>query len=974
MLAPSILSSDLDPAQQDVLSTERDFYLSYDWCLNPYLTLGDALTHIPEEVDRLLKVPSGWQTAEVATNIFLLSCGLLNCIDDYLRGVTLRLPKRLAANAVGRTAGRFVEAISNKPWSQRRVAGWRDRWLSNLTDFVSLIVDSQSIDATRLFESGRKLTAALVSALPSDLHAKRITPPSPFSHLDLTPTDVLRLGDRFVGRFPDRAQPIALLGLRTSGSYFGPLLHAYLATKGYCTLALLTIDPTKGVGRRENRNLRQFAAQGYWAIIVDDPPHTGGSLLRAMDIVCRAGFALGSLKFLAPTHPANPVWFETLPQHSVITLPPEQWQKRELLESPKVELQLGEYFRSGNFTRVCVIPSWRAQEYNAGLQSTASDERGARLKRIFEVQLETPDGGKQTRYVLAKSVGCGWLSYRTFLIGHRLSGQVPPILGLRDGIIYTEWLPQLPGALDGRQKAIIEATASYVAARVRHLKLKSDSEAEMDLKRHNNGSRLLEMALSRAYGRFPADVLMRSPLGRKVRNGRGVSPTLIDGNMHRSEWILGPKGALKTDYEHHGMGKNAPNVSDPAYDLADAILDLALSPDDESSLVKQYIAKTGDETVEQRLFMHKLTAGLWAMSRAQDQLFNSRLGSEAQQDNHWRFMNAWNFLTVQTARYCGALCRRPAILSWQAPLFVLDVDGVLDRRLFGFPCTSIAGIKALSLLGAHGATVALNTARSAAEVKDYCNAYALAGGVAEYGSYMWDAVHQCERVLISAETAHQLQEMRYHLQKIPGVFLDDRHKYSIRAFTYREKTSGLIKSLLSSARAFSVGDGAVAPISGHIVHQLLVDLQLDRLTFHHTTIDTTIVAKEVDKGSGLVALRDWVLGSDAETIAVGDSEPDLAMFMTATRSFAPSNIGCHREARLVGCTIALSPYQRGLLDIVREAIHPNNEYCEQCRRSEAVAPQSSDLFLCALQAVDQKWLTNLLRALLEPGAYKLFIR
>ena len=267
-------------------------------------------------------------------------------------------------------------------------------------------------------------------------------------------------------------------------------------------------------------------------------------------------------------------------------------------------------------------------------------------------------------------------------------------------------------------------------------------------------------------------------------------------------------------------------------------------------------------------------------------------------------MNAWNFLTVHTARHCGSLCHRRTDLRWRAPLVVLDIDGVLDRRLFGFPCTTAAGIEALSLLSAHEFSVALNTARSASEVKDYCEAYSLAGGVAEYGSYLWDAVHQRERVLISAEAEQQLTELKRNLQRVPGVFLDERHQYSIRAFTYRDKPQGLMYALIGSARAASVGDGAVAPISTHIVHQLLVDLRLDRLAFHHTMIDTTIVAKEADKGTGLAALRDWVLATDVETIAVGDSEPDLAMFRVATRSFAPSNIGCRRQARLYGCKIA----------------------------------------------------------------------
>ena len=53
-----------------------------------------------------------------------------------------------------------------------------------------------------------------------------------------------------------------------------------------------------------------------------------------------------------------------------------------------------------------------------------------------------------------------------------------------------------------------------------------------------------------------------------------------DGNMRRAEWIVGPHGPLKTDYEHHGLGKEELNVIDPAYDLADTILNLELSPEE----------------------------------------------------------------------------------------------------------------------------------------------------------------------------------------------------------------------------------------------------------------------------------------------------------------------------------------------------------------------------------------------------------
>ena len=149
MLAPPVLTAPLAqekvPLPQCCLPAELNFYQAYSWCLSPHLTASEAIEHLRGELDRLAIVPNGWQLGEVATNVFLLSCGLLNCIEEYLRGPALRLPGRLAASLIGRSATRVVERLSAKPWSRRRasVRRWREGWLSGLNDFLSLVVTCQ---------------------------------------------------------------------------------------------------------------------------------------------------------------------------------------------------------------------------------------------------------------------------------------------------------------------------------------------------------------------------------------------------------------------------------------------------------------------------------------------------------------------------------------------------------------------------------------------------------------------------------------------------------------------------------------------------------------------------------------------------------------------------------------------------------------------------------------------------------------
>jgi hydroxymethylpyrimidine pyrophosphatase-like HAD family hydrolase len=283
---------------------------------------------------------------------------------------------------------------------------------------------------------------------------------------------------------------------------------------------------------------------------------------------------------------------------------------------------------------------------------------------------------------------------------------------------------------------------------------------------------------------------------------------------------------------------------------------------------------------------------------------------------------------------------------------VTDIDGVLDRMVFGFPATTAAGIQAISLLHAHGFSIALNTARTLDEVKLYCRAYGFVGGVAEYGSVVWDAVEGREHILVSPQSLNELEQVRSALRRIPGVYLNDDYKYSLRAYTLK-------------------GD-RTTPIPSLLLQDLLGGLRTERLRAVHTGLDSAVLAKEVDKGAGRLAMQTFVGLPRTEVLAVGDSEPDLAMFRVATRSFAPGNVTFRREARLLGAWTADREYQPGLLQCVRMMVHPEGRTCELCREVASDWRKNGGLFVELLEAADEKPLQALVRDVWELSATDLF--
>ena len=945
-----------------LLETEAGFYRQYSWCLNAFPTIGEVIEHLTDEISRLHQVGRDWQLTEVQANIFLLSCGVTDALDDYLLGSSYDFWKAQSVLPFLRPFVLITDWCQTtvekfRTFRLRHLADWREEWEAALHDFLRIFASGRVPDAELMNKHANRLLALLSKELPAGLRSRRLRNAAAFRSQDLTAFDVLKLGQKFILASPDRQRPILVVGLRTAGSYFAPLLRAFLANEGYRDTSCVTLRPKKGASARELARIRESATRRGLAVIIDEPIATGSTLANCVGILRKSGFAANDVAALFPVHPTLRHWrrsdsFSALGTLRVLTLEPEEYYKYELLQAEEVKPRLQQYFRNCGWRSVSLVESATAEGMNSWLRGLSEEKFHNRLKRIYEVRLQNSSGETETRYVFAKSVGWGWWSYHAFLAGERLAGYVPPLLGLRDGILFAECVSSAQAGNGQPNRAqLVRSVASYIVARSNFMRLNEDPSPDLCRAGWHQGMELLAEVLSQAYGWNPATVLKRQRIRLDLSRQRCPVPTLIDGKMRRLEWVQADSTLLKTDFEHHGLGKIELSVTDPAYDLAEAILYFGLSETEEKELLAVYTQNCEDAGVHNRLFLHKLLAGKWAMTTALANLKDPRLAARHPEFDR-QYMDAWNFSTIHTTRFCGALCQQPEVCQWNNPLVLLDIDGVLDKQIFGFPSTTAAGIRAVSLLHAHGLAVAVNTARSPLEVKEYCRAYGFVGGAAEYGSYVWDAVTGRERVLVSQESLEELALVRNALRKLPGVYINEDYQLLVKAYTYE--------------------GGRTVPLPTMLVQDLMASLGIQRLTLHQTYSDSSIIPQEVNKGRGMQALLELVGLGGAETLAIGDTEPDLPMFRLATRSFAPAQISCRQAARSLGCHIAKLPYQMGFLEIVRRIVHPDGSSCGRCGAGEKLWHSHNDPFCKALQAADQKRRVLLLRAVLDPMSLQAF--
>lgn len=939
--------------------SEAGFYSAYQWSLNPVLTVRELFMRLREALDQLSDLRTSWQREECKANLGLCAGAITCTVDDYLgeparnlSALSQRFPAFRGLLSWAQTILDVSTYLLSFP-TRSRVFRWRQKWISCVNAIWEVVAAPPESTA----ELERKLRGCIGDCLdyrlPQQVLELCMQLPAGYRSQDLAHHDAFALADIFAASQGKRRGRLVVVGPRSMGAYFAPAVRAKLNMLGWTTVSWCTVRPKRGISLWERRGLGDLGSKDVQVLVADESPNTGNTFFLMIRMLRSLGVSPERIFLLAAMHPTRPDW--RLPENNaefqgvtLLRLEAHRLYKNRFLEPAAVLPLLQEYFRNTGSRVVEITQSRRTQELNSRLHAHFQDGFDCRLKRVFDVRLESSDRAPLKRRIIAKSVGWGWLGYHAYFAGKRLAGFVPDTLGLRNGLLFTAWLEGAEEDADeASSKPPVDRLATYVAARARELRLPKDPIYEISIGYGWTGWRVLLDTLREAFG--PVGRRLKIPaLHRRLGQFACPFPALTDGNMKPEDWIRSADGFQKVDFEHHNFGRTEPYVVDPAYDLAAAAMEFRLSPQEERLLVASYALASGDADAGGRMMLWKLLHGRFVGTRACAEMARNR-PSEVLGNWHERFYLARNFLVYEMNRFGASLLGAAPPAHWTGRLFFMDLDGVFDSNVFGFPQTTTSGLLALATLRRHGFSVIPDTARSVKDVRQYTEAYGLPGGIAELGCMFVDAVRRREISLVEPEAAEQLSRCRESLQSLPAVFVDPNYRTAIRAYRF----TGL--------RAEGIPETEI--------RSLLDSSEFDRLTFVPSSADTTIIPKGIGKGPALQWVRRYLDIPNEPVAAIGDGDADLEMLRAANAAFAPAN--CSKLVRrLVAagqCEMTRMPRQKGLLEASRRVIHADGRTCDKCNVQLAPATGCGALIQTLMEVAERTPLQRFL-SLLKIGA------
>jgi hypothetical protein len=282
-------------------------------------------------------------------------------------------------------------------------------------------------------------------------------------------------------------------------------------------------------------------------------------------------------------------------------------------------------------------------------------------------------------------------------------------------------------------------------------------------------------------------------------------------------------------------------------------------------------------------------------------------------------------------RYYGETLLDPARDSSDGPLCGIDLDGVLETMLLGFPATSPLGAMSLRALRRHGFRPIPATGRSLSEVRERCQVYGLAGGSPSTVARSTTGRGMSQK---SRSTVQPRQHSTACVTRCarPQTCSLTPASHVVRAFRVdrRGRRRGLSQISAEEALATSGSTDAVRVIQG----------------FFQT--DFAAVGSRKEPGIRRLAQRLDVHSETPLAMAIGDTSEDVGMLGLARLSAAPAN--ADSAVRQSSATVLRRPAQGGLAEAVTRLIgHPPGG-CPTC--APPSLPHSSRTMMALLGVQD----------------------
>jgi hydroxymethylpyrimidine pyrophosphatase-like HAD family hydrolase len=837
-------------------------------------------------------------------------------LEKYIRKLHGNVGKTLLVSV--RTLAKIHQWMNELKGSTRQVIRWQAQLASVVEELASVACTEAlelSFDEGKLRKDGEILLDQK-RTLPRQLNDEIIKLPSCFRSFDQQPEDLRRIVEEFSCQWPDRERRLYIIGIRTSGSYLAPIYRAVLKAGGYQNVNALTLRPGTQMTQAERMALHEISQSDGLALVCDDPPISGSTLAKMARELENSGLSSQHIILLLQLNGDAYTLPEALQKYPRVLKEKTDWKINKLLDVEQVKRALAGAC-SPNFVVLDLARIFLNQQ--EGWRDHA--------RAIFRVDLLDVDTQQRiTRMVQVKGVGLGYFGEHEAVLASKLPEYSPIIIALKDGLLYQD-LPnpirRLNPSIAASDDAWQERMTKYVAERNRRLQVADDRSLKV-----NGRNAVWEVAsnmLSAVFGRgwVVARMPLVDPFVKRIL--QPIKPSIVDGAMSFENWLYQEEAfspLIKLNLADRAFSHMDLACYDPSYDLAGLAVEVGC--EEKACNLRSIYEKAASERISSERWMLLQLVHLWDLNR---QHFLT-------DDSGRRRM------TRVVERYFSEIYFKDLPINSIGRTCTLDIDGVLETNQLGFPSLSSSSARSLCALIQHGYVVVLASGRSFEEVKERCNAYHLAGGVAEYGSVLYSRVSGKAISLLTEAERGVMFQLRSRILSTPGISLEAGYRYCVRAYQVDKtgKHSRLSEEIISRILEDSKSTSQVYVIQG--------DGQTD------------FVASRINKGAGLMA---WLerFNPDALTsengfitdkpleMAVGDSMADVPMLALAKRPFAPSHT--RLDHTLQGIQITSKPYQQGVEQAVRELIHHRPGGCRTCTHAIETAETSYMLKILSVQ-------------------------